>query len=273
MLNLRPADYEKLQYIHSNQKITTSLFKAKFFPDKTLRRAFQLLKLYQKKGYLFTVQNHILFEAIFALTDKALKELYERGYLLAWNLRQPHIRLNKETHDERVIALRILIESTPEFDDVFYLSDYEMEQGINREAKWKFYRELEEEGRKEFLSKWKPKTVKVGSRRPDGYFDALIQKETKPYILEYENLPYGTRLLLKVVGKLEENYPEATKLIVCKDSHRTITMKNGIERVMGLINRRGGFKSNWYIADFPTIEKTPFLKAFQPIQTTAKPHN
>lgn len=262
MLKLRPEDHDKLVYIHSNKVMTASLFKAKFYPNKSKRRAFQLLQLYEEKGYLFSVHQHFLFERIFALTDKALKELKAEGKLLVWNLRAPHVRLNKETHDEKVIAMRIMIEEGEDFDDVFYVSDYELEQGITREAKWHFYHELDLEGRMEFLKKWKPKTPSKGSRRPDGYFEALVDGQHQTYILEYENLPYYADKLYQVVWRIQKNYSEAIKLIVCRDATRAQSMKVVLERALGIIKTQESFKERWNIADFPTLNNQPFLKAF-----------
>lgn len=266
MLNLRFSDYEKLLYIHSNHNIIPTNFKEKFFKTKTLRRAFQLLKFYEARGYLKSYHKNLLKPTIFSLTDKALKELYDKGLLLAWNLRFPHIALNKQEHNDSVTALRIAIEASSDFSDVFYLSDYEINQGITREAKWKFYHELDVEGRKEFLSRWKPKPKKKGDRRPDGYFEALVDREVKSFVLEYERMPYGNRRIFSVVDKLEDCFRESTKIIICKEPERAAKLKESIQAVMKYVKRGRGFKTPWLIGDLPTTLKNPFLKTLKPIQ-------
>lgn len=267
MKNLRPSDLEKLVFIHSNRNITPLLFHQKYFKNKSMRMAQKQLKFYAEKGYLKPFQTSKFFKMIYVLTDSAIKELTESYLLLAKNLRPAKISLRTQQHHERVTELRISFESNPDFDDVFFVTDFEFMQGINRETKWNYYRDSGVEKRKEFLKEWKPNPKDQKLRYPDGYFDAVVKGESKPFVLEYEHFPYSRDRIFSVVDHLEREYPDATKVLVCRDQKRIELLEMGIVGAITSTKRKFAFNTPWLISYFEKAISEPFFTAFRPIKT------
>ena len=261
MNSLRGEHYKMLAYIHSNRTITIELFKEKFFPGKTYQRAWQLIGLLKRKNYLFSKHENKFKPAVFGLTQEALSEMVSKGFLLAKRVRPVRIYFGHEAHHEAVTRLRIKIEGDPAFSDVFWLSDFEIKQGMSKEAKWKF-RELETaEERLEFIKTWKKIKYK---RDPDGYFDALVgNDEVESYVLEYEHQEYSRTTILGMINGLEDSFRGAGKLVVCKTPEREDGFRKILVQTMDSIKGRRFDYDKWMTSSIEKATTQPFKTAFK----------
>jgi len=258
--SLRGQDFEKLAYIHSNRTITIDLFKAKYFPDKTYHRAWQLIGLYQKKNYLFSKHENKFKPAVFGLTQEALSEMVSKGILLSKRIRPVRVYFGHEAHHEAVTLIRIKMESNTDFSDVFWLSDFEIKQGISKEAKWKF-RELDTvEARTEFIKSFKKVKYK---RDPDGYFDAIANGKVESYVLEYEHKEYSRNTVREMINGLESSFRGAGKLIVCRSPEREEGMRKIIIQTMDSIKGRRFDHTQWMTSSLEKATTQPFKTAFR----------
>lgn len=264
MKELRPDDYTKLIYLHSNRTMDFQLFKDKFFPGKSNVAAWKLIKRLEKPGNDFVeIEQRTHFEkAVIRLTRKAITELRDKHLALVTYIHPVSINWNLLPHHHRVVALRIVLERAPQFTDVFWVSDYEMNCGIGGEAKWKF-RVMDLLAREEYSRTWKAKNFE---RVPDGYFEAIVGEKHIPFVLEYEHQPYSREKVFGIIYGLEKDFGSANKLFVCKDEEHTIRLNNLIWTSMDASKRQSINRKLWLITDFDSAIKKPIEEAFKPIE-------
>lgn len=252
-----------LAYIHSNRTITIDLFKAKYFPNKTYHRAWQLIRLYYRKNYLFSKHENKFKPAVFGLTQAALSEMVSKGFILAKRVRPVKIYFKHESHHEAVTLIRIRMESNPDFTDVFWLSDFEIKRGISKEAKWKFHRELDStEARLEYLKTWRSVKYK---RDPDGCFDAINNGKVESYVLEYEHGEYSRQTIMEMINGLEYSFRGAGKLIVCRTPERESGLRKILVQTMDTVKGRKFEHAKWMTSSLAGATTLPFKTAFKPL--------
>ncbi len=261
---LRPDDYAKLIYIHSNRTMDFQLFRYKFFPNKSHVTAWKVIQRYAKPGneYVEILQRSHFEKAVFRLTRKAITELRDKQLALVTYVHPVSINWDHVQHHHRVVSLRIVLERNPYFQDVFWVSDYEMACGIGREAKWN-YRLKDFGGREEYSRSWKSQNF---YRVPDGYFEALIGTKHIPFVLEYEHKEYSAEKVFGVIRGLEEDFAPTNKLFVCQDEKNAVRLNNLIWTCMDASRRRTINRKLWLITDFESAIHKPFEEAFKPIE-------
>ncbi len=262
-MGLKPEDYEKLIYIHSNRILSPKMFQKKFFSDKTRQRAEQLIWRYHDQGYVFIrKQNHFSMAAV-GLKRNTIRDIVEKRLALIRAGSPVKVNYRELEHHQRVAALRVTMEQSPSFQDVFWVSDFEMSSGITREAKWNF-RLMDVEARDTFYKKWELRPKVKYKRTADGYFEALINGSHVSFILEYEHYPYSYKRIQTMLNRLEAGFPAAFKLIVCANKTNSERMNRALwvysEKAKKRIDR-----AKWLVAEYQDVISKPHKEAFIPI--------
>ncbi len=254
-LRINDLETQHLAWIHSNKFTVPGLFQKKFFFQNTYRNACYVLNKYAQKGFLHMEKPNMFMNNFYYLTVEAIRTLDGIGAMMTRTTKHP-IRINhyERTHDLMVQELRIVIESSPELQDVFWLSDFEMRSGITPPMKHRFVDgTLEEEWKR-----WSWDHAKQLVRRtPDGYFEADIEGKRYEFVLEFERATYNQMKIMDMVWHLTDDFPDTYRLIVSE------TEKNARRMVRHL---QGRLKKDqwreWYISDFKRVTTRPFRKAW-----------
>lgn len=243
---------EHFAYIHSNKFITPYLFWKKFFHKRSWIGAAKELERQKKKGFLDSEARENRFSPTFYfLTPKALKILDDQNTSLIHTLaHSPHIRPGEKKHDQKVIELRIAFEADPFLSEIFWVSDYELRSGINREIKAKFL-----EGNFDKI-RWrynKAGKKPANKRKPDAYFEATIEGKRYSFILEYENKQYYQDKLRKMRLRLNREFPTARRLLVCLDEQNAFKTIELLKKIVP-----GPEQNKWHVSFFDKVVISSF---------------
>ena len=244
-----------LAWIHSNKFTTAELFHRKFLGDQTYRNACHLLRRYYdpKVGFLHVVRGNPFEPACYSLTVPSLKALDAEGKILVRNVRfAAKINPYEKKHDLAVQAIRIALESNADLKNIFWVSDFEMRSGITGPIKLAFQeKELDVE---RWRSDWLNIHIK-GRRTPDGYFEADLDGKRYGFALEFEHHPYSERMVNRMVGYLDESFPDAIRLVVSAETKNAIRM---IKALRAKIRESDQYR--WFVSGIEKATTLPFKK-------------
>jgi hypothetical protein len=245
-----PKDIETLAYIHSNKFITPRIFHRKFHPNHTFWGACLHLRRLVTAGLLLKTEGLPNEDTCYSLTRPALHYLSSIArVLLPREVRSPHINRMELEHDKRVMALRVQIEQVGALGDLTWVSDYEMRCGLK--MGWKVALDT---GRGWDLAGTKLR--RLNRRTPDGYFEGTIGETSYSFVLEYEHSPYNRDQITSMVLNLHRDFPQAYRLVVCRDKPRALRMLDGVSHmvVSGLERPR------WVFSFFEMVDRLPFTQ-------------
>jgi hypothetical protein len=249
-------EIEHLGWIHSNKFTIPRLFQKKFFPQNTYRAACYVLNKYAKKGLLLFEKPNMFAHNFYFLTIEAIRTLDEMDEIPIMGRKHP-IRINpyEREHDLMVQELRIVIEASPELEDIFWVSDFEMRSGITPETKAEFQQgKLERDWRK-----WAWRRSKSLVRRtPDGYFEADLEGEREGYVLEFERSPYNQKMVQNMVWYLSDSFPYARRMIVSETEKHAVRMFRNLE-----FRVKEDKRPQWYISCFGKVTTMDFTKSWR----------
>ena len=247
---LEPRDVETLAYIHSNKFITTRIFHRKFHPNHTFWNACLHLRRLVGAGLLLKSQGLPNEDTCYSLTRPALHHLSGIArILLPREVRSPHINRQELEHDKRVMGMRVQIEREEGLGGLTWLSDYEMRCGLRMD--WK--RALEE-GRGWDLAGTRLR--RLNRRTPDGYFEGALKGVPHAFVLEYEHSAYNRDQIMGMVLNLHRDFPQAYRLVVCRDKPRAIRMLEGV----GHLVRSGLERPRWAFSFLDMADNLPFTR-------------
>ncbi len=297
---LKRKDLDKLKYIHSNRFITPQLFHSKFYQGKSLDATWQFLRRLKEMGYLkekkFGFQGRFV-PAVVYLSYHAINELKSLGQIIAGRVAEVKIPSSEVDHHLSVISLRIALEKDPFFKSLFWVSDYELNSGIDPLLKWK-HEALTDAEKIIRRGEFKPNGVNRPPRIVDGYFRAEILNGTdeKPsvegFVLEFENSPYSYRRIIEIVVKIDTLYPKSKKLIVSASPENSKRINRIIWRFMHLnveyradkrtkklkphkvvpFKERGGNPSLWNFADYKSVINKTFSTSYRKLRAPDEPN-
>ncbi len=254
-LEMTEKEVEHLVWIHSNKFTMPELFRKKFYPQGTYRNTCYVLSKYTKKGFLLFEKANMFAHNYYFLTIEAIRSLDEAGRIMVMNRKNP-IRINpyERTHDLMVQELRIVIEASPELEDIFWVSDFEMRSGITPSLKAEFLAgKLEDDWRK-----WAWRRIKSLLRRtPDGYFEADLEGERTAFVLEFERTAYNQKMVENMVWYLSDSFPHALRLIVSETEKHAVRMVRNLQ-----FRLKEDKRSQWYVSDFGRVTGQPFTKSW-----------
>lgn len=242
-----------LSWIHSNKFTTVELFHKKFLVGQSARNAYYILNEYagSPKGLLFIEKTSANNKSIFFLSPKSIKMLNAKKMILVRNPKLAiRINQNEKIHDLSVQAIRVAFESNVDIGNVFWVSDFEMRAGITLPIKRAF-----EDGELD-VPRWRSDWAKIhfrGRRTPDGYFEADFDGERYAFVLEFEHNPYGGKAFNRMIGYLNESFPEALRLVVSANSKNAIRMIRNLQ-----IRIPENDKKRWFVSDFEKATTRPF---------------
>lgn len=249
--DLEPQDIKALAYIHSNKFITTKLFHKKFHPAQSYKTAYLHLRGLEGRGWLLKTQNLPNEDTYYYLSRPALRQLSGLArILISPEVRSPRINTFEREHDRRLLELRIHLEADPTLEDLTWLSDYEMRCGLK--MSWK---KALEEGRGWELAGTKLR--RLNQRTPDGYFKATLQGQPYAFVLEYEHSPYNRQKMAAMVLNLNQDFPQALRLVVSRDKEKAIRLLEGLAVYLKGDPRQ---KDLWGFSFFGKVASLPFIR-------------
>ncbi len=246
-------EVEHLSWIYSNKFTTVELFHKKFMSGQSSRNAYYILNGYAnpQNDFLQIEKTSANNKSIFFLTPKTIKTLDAVNKILVRNPRLGvRVNQNEKIHDLSVQAIRVAFESNKDIGNVYWVSDFEMRAGITHPIKRAF-----ENGELD-VERWRGNWINIhfrGRRTPDGYFEADLDGQRFSFVLEFEHNPYSDKSFNRMIGYLDESYPEALRLVVSANS------KNAVRMIKNLQSRiPEGTKKRWFVSDFEKATTRPF---------------
>jgi len=248
----RPKDQDRLVYIHSNRFTTANLFQRKFLPDCTMRRAWKVLETYVDRGFLRRLKLHHRAPSVYSLTEGAIHALMDRGRILARRPQPIHFCPNNFYRDEAIQAVRLALEKSPIFEDIWWVSGYELSLGITREVKAAFQKRTLDVGA------WRRTPRPDLKRYPDAYFEANVDGKRGSMALVYMPGRVGARALEWLRRVMEGHYSFAwIKLVVCQSPWVVTSLCRRLARHASYRE-----KQRWFLADLETATKQEFSQGW-----------